>query len=206
MPSGSNTGGEELPVYFSTEPLVGHRLWRVAPAFAGPAVLKSLNLPYIWDVENTAKCLPQGGMNPMAAAIVGSQTKHEDPAPSLTCQCGLYAQLYDHPLSEWTGTVYGRVHASGSVALSGRVIECDFGYKAQYATIISPVVLEASCYVRACDGTPSRIGTKDNRTLTGHCPKHDIPGTVQVDVFMAETIRQLSTRYEDVEFLSWNLM
>lgn len=144
MPSGPNTGGEELPVYFSTEPLVGHRLWRVAPAWAGPAVLKSLNMPYIWAVENTAACLPPASQMYQAIARQAGIIKpiHDDPAPSLTCECGLYAQLYDHPLSEWTSTVYGRVHASGSVALSGRVIECDYGYKAQYATLISPIVLE----------------------------------------------------------------
>lgn len=202
MPSGSNTGGEELPVYFSTEPLVGYRLWRVAPAYADPAVLKSLNMPYVWDVENTAKCVPYGG--PWGTYF--AQDKHDDPSPSLECACGLYAQLPSHPLSEWTATVYGRLHASGTVALSGRIIECEFGYKAQYATIQSPVILEVDCYIRGCDGDVVRIGTKDDQTLTGHCAEHDIDGTVQIDVFLAETIRQLSARYDEIEFISWKLI
>jgi hypothetical protein len=62
----------------------------------------------------------------------------DGPAPAFDCSCGIYAthKLHD-PGSAWrSGPQYAR-HVVGAVALWGRVVEHEWGYRAQYARPVS---------------------------------------------------------------------
>jgi hypothetical protein len=198
-----NVGGEPVPDRISTEPITGYRVWRVVNAGDGTGLrLASMHMAYLWDRENTAECFPMGSF---------TQTVHPKVAsPSLDCACGLYAQLPEHPISEWDAMRRGSVTASGSIAMTGRVIRCERGFKAQHATVEGPVVLEVSC-MYTCDSPPTVVQIPDS---TRHsywtvCDVHktaepyDMPMvTVDVSAWLREACRELSERY-GVEVLSW---
>lgn len=215
-----NEGGLELPVFHQDEPLVGYRLWRVRQSSADQRLrLFSINWGYIWDVENKAQCL---GLKivPPNSLWAGQVSDPCDFSPSLDHACGLYAQLPEHPLSEWHhGSITKVVRASGTVALSGQIIECDAGYKAEYATIQSPVVLETPyCREPKCRKEAEWIGVDRTTTvpvphMVGYCdshrflPKNDGRASSQpVQFWMAGAIVQLEAAYPGIEFLSWHTM
>jgi hypothetical protein len=58
----------------------------------------------------------------------------DGPAPALNCSCGIYAtRTLRDPGSAWrSGPQYAR-HVIGAVALWGRVVEHESGYRAQHA-------------------------------------------------------------------------
>jgi hypothetical protein len=58
----------------------------------------------------------------------------DGPAPTFDCTCGIYAthELHD-PGSAWRSGPQSARHVVGAVALWGRVVEHEWGYRAQYA-------------------------------------------------------------------------
>ncbi len=201
-----NIGGEVIPDRIVTEPLVGYRVWRVQNAGDGTGLrLASLHLAYRWEKENTAHCNP---MTPWGVAGNGHHPDKVSPAPD--CACGLYAQTPDKPITEWLHMRKGSVTASGSIAMTGRIIVCERGYKAQHALIQSPVVLEASCHA-GCDNTPTTVEIPDSAShlYWTVCDEHrheephaDPRVTVGIEGWMRTACAELSGFY-DVEVFSW---
>lgn len=199
-----NVGGRELPYSLGTKPLIGHRHWRVTRQPSGELGLQSMHVNLVWSVRETAECRSEG--------YKGTHGGHAEPAPYVGCACGLYAELPDTPITEWSWAIAGRVSASGSVALSGRIIKCQRGYKAQYAEMLAPVVLDVSCSGDGshCIREVSRIVLADDRVNAyyGTCADHEWSEThrnavvVDADVWMPEAARTLTEKY-DLEVLSY---
>jgi hypothetical protein len=196
-------GGEPLPVSVRSEPIVGYRIWRVKPTTAGLAFW-SLMQNYEWQVENTAECLTNRIVPGPQMWNMPVPPKHETAAPGVECACGFYVMLPDHHLSEWTHMVRGQVHASGSVALTGRVIRCTMGYKAEHAEIQSPVVLDVTC--AASEKCLLDVVTVDLQAdrARGWCGIH-APGVgalVEVSAYMRNACQQLEQKY-GIEVIAW---
>lgn len=199
-PPRNNIGGEPLPFSVRSEPIVGYRLWKVKPDAQG-AALWSVNAHYRWEVHNQARCIPPPPM--VFGAKPLNQPLHPEPAPFKDCACGIYCSLPDQPITEWEHTVYGRVHASGSVLLTGRVIRCTMGFKAEHAEVMSPVVLNAHCSAGlACEGDVVRVDLQSDHAR-GWCENHSPRVGVDAGQYMRNTAAQLEARYPGVEFLSW---
>lgn len=125
-------------------------------------------------------------------------------------------QLPDHPLDEWEHMVRGRVRATGTVSLTGRVVRCERGYKAQYASIQSPVIIEANCshLHGTCTNPVTTLALPEGhvRSVYGHCGEHgvefmsDPPVVVDAALWMEQACRELEARYPGVEFIyvDWN--
>lgn len=108
-------GGKGLPLKTGTEPIVGYRDFSLIQGAYG-LHLKSRNNA-IWPPRKKMYALCNG--NPFVS--------HD--APSLDCDCGIYA--YDSPDNPSL-----RADSSalwGEVLLWGEVVVCDSGYRAQYA-------------------------------------------------------------------------
>ena len=197
----ANVGGEPLPLKLQTEPIIGNRYWRItADRKDGGLALQSIHVTLIWEKEVTAECRSEG--------YKYGHGKHEDPPPSLECACGLYAQLPDMPITEWLFAIGGKVFASGEVALSGRVIKCSRGFKAERAEILSPIYLDATCMKHAnrCPQPIEFIAPPEKGITHYHayCDEHrddELP-LIDADVWFPEAARQLSDRY-DLEVLHW---
>jgi hypothetical protein len=82
-----------------------------------------------------ATCLKNPDVHPM------------HPAPDLNCLCGIYSNLEDHS-DEWWSYFWGRPLVYGHVEMWGRIIRCDRGYRAEWARILSPLVLSLTCTIR----------------------------------------------------------
>ena len=203
-PSGKgNIGGEPLPFKLQTEPLIGHRYWRVTiDRNSGHHALQSIHVGMIWERNEVAQCNPGG--------YKYGKGGHEDPPPSLECACGLYAQLPDMPITEWWFAIGGKVYASGEVSLTGRVIKCTRGYKAEKAEILSPIYLDVSC---SGDGNscpqPVEVIALPNAGVThywGYCEEHrqehEDAVLLDADVWFPEAARELSDRY-GIQVLHW---
>lgn len=190
--SPTNLGGEPLATRVQSDPITGYRVWRITTSEQGMR-LKALNMPYVWEEENTAQCLPVSKVTP-------ERPKHDSPA--VDCACGLYSMLPDEPLNSWTGVIRGSVYASGTVSLYGRVLKCQRGLKAEYAIVDSPVVLDVECFSMGCQGRVETVSPRDFGGWIGHCAEHDKEG-VEVAVFMAEAVRELSANYPNVEFIAY---
>lgn len=196
-----NVGGEVLPDEFGTEPLLGYRGWQVIDVGdgTGPA-LKSLHVFYVWGRTVEAFCHQQA-----APFLRGRHPGKISPDPA--CSCGVYAQLPEHPLTEWDEAKQGIVSASGTIAMWGRIIQCERGYKAQYAEMQEPLVLDVSC-AKGCDQTPARVALPELTQIpfSAYCPDHARNTTelvtVEAGIWLRETAAVLSTRY-DLEFLTW---
>ena len=205
-PSGParNEGGELIPDRVSAEPIVGFRSWTVVHDEHGLA-LKSLNKLWVWDNPSTAECV--------TPAIWSQQIlRHDGVSPDPGCACGLYAQLPDHPLSEWAAMRKAQVSATGTVSLYGRVVVCERGYKGQYAALQEPIILEAECMAQ-CEKPPSRVHIPSRHLYRYFvsCDEHframdtSEEVTVQVGPWLKLAAEELSERY-DVEFLSWSML
>ena len=198
---GGNVGGEVIPDEFGTEPLVGYRSWHVVDSIdrAGWA-LKSLHVSFLWEKQVEAFCHQQA-MKFLGSAHAGR------PSPDPLCSCGIYAQLPEHPITEWDQAKRGRASASGTIAMWGRIIQCERGYKAQYASIQTPLVLDMSC-VTGCDREPVAIAVPSHPQMTfaSYCEEHARSVTdhavLRADTWLREVAERLSQRY-DVEVLTW---
>jgi hypothetical protein len=196
-----NVGGMDLPDEFGTEPLLGYRAWQVVDAGdgGGPA-LKSLHVSYIWGRQIEAVC-----HIPPAMYFKG---RHEGrPSPDLACSCGIYAQLPEHPLTEWDTAKRARVSASGTIAMWGRIIQCERGYKAQYAEIQEPLVIDVSC-IAGCERPPVRVALPELSQIAypAYCAEHLKTSrefvTIHASLWLSEICERLSERY-DLEVLTW---
>jgi hypothetical protein len=201
-PPRTNFGGETLPVSVRSEPLVGFRIWKVKPTPDGLG-LWSLNTHYQWDISNQAECLPPPPRMFMGVPV--NESAHPEPAPFVGCACGFYVSLPDQPLQEWEHVVYGKVHATGSVLLTGRVLRCSMGFKSEHAEIMSPVVLNVHCSASfACTDEVVSVDLQTDNAR-GWCKDH-VPGVgvcVEAGQYMRHAADQLQTRYEGIEFISW---
>lgn len=194
-PPGSNVGGKPLRKRRSKRPLVGYRLWRIINLSSG-AALRAVNNEWLWEVDNTAECI--------RLTTWPSYTPHEEPAPHVECACGLYAQLPSDPLESWVGTVRGKLRASGSILMSGRVIRCARGFKAEHARIQSPVVLEVDCRGGRCDEPVTHLIPGDE--WQGVCAEHPENEMVEAEPALREVTRQLESGYPSIEFLTYFLL
>ena len=201
-----NIGGKQLSEEFGMTPLTGYRSWTVVNAGDGTGLaLQSLHLGYIWKPgTNTADCNSAG----LLFKTVG---QHDGPSPDINCACGFYSQLPTQPLDEWERLRRAKVSATGTVAMWGRIIVCQKGYKAEHVQIESPVVLELSCQI-GCDNLVTRVELPafSQWAYTTYCdehkpPNHDDPAvTVEAGIWLKEACKELSTRYENIEFLNWS--
>lgn len=198
---GGNIGGDVLPDEFGTEPLLGYRGWHVVEAGDGTGfALKSLHVSYLWVRQVEAFCHQQ--------AMMFQRPAHAGMAsPDPRCSCGIYAQLPEHPLTEWDQIKRGRVSASGTIAMWGRIIQCERGYKAQHALIQDPIVLDLSC-VKDCERDPVSVAIPDSpqSVFSAYCDVHVETVTthpiVRADIWLGEVSERLSQRYE-LEVLTW---
>lgn len=184
-----NTGGEVLPDIFSADPLVGFRWWHVA--MEDGYTLKSLHAAYYWGRENVAECWPS----------MANRVDHDGVSPHPDCACGFYTELPDQPHPQNRGMVRGRVAAFGPVNMSGRIIECDLGYKAQHVTLGDLIQVHVMCQ-RGCDNEPTRI--LKTRVLQATCDWHAAESDeyIDADMFLPELVRQLEAKYETRFMLS----
>lgn len=199
-PQMPNVGGRELPFTLATEPLVGYRSWMIRNGLTG-LCLASLFVNYEWTAtDNQAYCDGHGSFG----------RTHKDPAPSPGCSCGLYVNLPDMPFSEWNHLTQRKIHATGQVALSGRIIRCQKGYKAGVAAMISPLMIETPCRVAGCvDGIRGIILPAGSQlTFEGVCATHVVDVTpssviVKADQWILNARRVLESKYPHIEFLSF---
>ena len=191
-----NEGGEVTPDRLVTEPLHGFRTWMVGADVYGLA-LRSVGQPkYSWTNPETAQCM----------------VKQPHVAPDPSCTCGLYAQLPDQPIAEWEGYRKGRVSATGTIAMSGRIIICEKGFKAQHAEIVSSVVLDVSCAwsngKHRCMADVSHVDTSDLAFLRAWCADHAFKEGRQLQdsrEWLGHACDLLAERYEGVDFLTWQI-
>jgi hypothetical protein len=114
----------ELELTFGTEPIVGWRAWRVVTFQRRDGTseprLAPLYDPITWRPRQRVEaiCNRRGG------------ELHEAPWP--TCQCGIWALPERDAAERLVGSASDEV-AFGPVALWGRVLEFERGYRAQYA-------------------------------------------------------------------------
>jgi hypothetical protein len=112
-------------------PLLGHRLWEIRHG-----ALRSLwcgALPWAPHQRATAACHhPQG---PLASRLTGRDLPlHAAPDPR--CSCGIYAASAPEDLpTDWSGT--RNVVVCGTVALWGRVVVAERGWRGQFACPVS---------------------------------------------------------------------
>ena len=142
---------DELEFAFSPDPIVGWRIWRVErgidrklSAFDLAAELREVEregatLP----VENlfryrlrslTQQALWPPGIRMEAACNAGEQAEPHRPGPEPGCECGIWAYR-SRRFAEETLLDYmycGRALALGRIALWGRLIEQERGWRAQY--------------------------------------------------------------------------
>jgi hypothetical protein len=113
-----------------TEPIVAWRLWRVRrlDTLAGErpprlAAAGRLGIPKFWE--------PRAATTAVCSSY---RTSHEAPWPS--CRCGIYG-LRTRELAEQALGKYARGGAPnwalGRVSLWGRIVECEQGWRAEYA-------------------------------------------------------------------------
>jgi hypothetical protein len=197
-----NQGGEKLPTRRTSEPLVGYRSWLIWNGITGLS-LASIHVAYEWTRGvNEAVCHPSGA----------NRLPHRDASPSIKCACGIYCNLPEMGFSDWDHLTRRYVHATGQVSMTGRVVRCQKGYKAQRAEIISPILVEAGC-IRMndrsfCSNGVTGIVLPSPSVFTHQavCAEHqNIPSDrviVDAGLWMREVRAALTEKYE-VEVLSF---
>jgi hypothetical protein len=114
------------------EPIVGWRVWGVVEALGAP-LLRSIFYPSIWPRLRSlhAGCERRSLLAPLRR---GRQTHA---APLARCDCGIYAcelELAAHYLTEPLSLGGGPIQrVAGQVALWGRVVECERGWRGEEA-------------------------------------------------------------------------
>jgi hypothetical protein len=117
----------EFELAFDTEPIIGWRVWRIVPFQRRGGVperrLTALANHAVWTPMMRAEAWCIGGAPHRAAP-------HEAPWPD--CMCGVWALHTREDAEEKWATTNGEL-CIGAVALWGRVLEFEHGYRAQYA-------------------------------------------------------------------------
>lgn len=109
--------------------ITGYRSWRVEQGF-----LASYGAIWPYNTVLIAKC---------------GKEEHDDDVPNLNCQCGIYAFRTPQDSSYYSKNV-APVTVSGVVALWGKVIEHEDGYRAQYAYPLKFSSLSNPLYCYVC--------------------------------------------------------
>lgn len=116
------------------EPIVAYRAWL---AEMPTLLLRSYVVAYVWPRKVRTEAFCKGDDTPVwpgenFANVV--QPCHHDPAvlPGEYCSCGIYAFKTKQD-AQWWMQERNKRFVYGEVFLWGRVIECDSGYRAQYA-------------------------------------------------------------------------
>lgn len=133
------------PTWKSEEPLVGWRFWytsgKMDASFGDDAMAFGL-------LQEEGRVMVGVTREPWVGAKLSAYCKNgnDHMAPNWSCSCGIYAMKGEQFLKEVSldrvNFIYGRV------ALSGVVIEHEYGYRAQNAEILELIV------VRHLDGNP----------------------------------------------------
>jgi hypothetical protein len=115
------------------EPLVAWRVWRVV-ARRGSHRLASVVKPTLWPVGDplVAECLRTSSLRAWWQKRRGKTR----PVPDLECVCGIYGALELSHVRQYLvdGPAYAAVaQVVGEVALWGRVVECEYGFRASHA-------------------------------------------------------------------------
>ena len=100
-----------IPVYIS--PIIGHRVWG-------------------WDAKEGVKSLHGDAWLPGRAIAAECILNYNHECPADDCSCGVYAaKIYEHLAKIGHQRMGPFLH--GEVCLWGRVVEHEFGYRAQFA-------------------------------------------------------------------------
>lgn len=191
-----NLGGEIVPDRFEHEALIGYRSWHVVPTLTG-LVLRSLHMKHTWGNPETAVCYPQPTQQL-------DHTSKDAPFPDHSC--GIYAQLPDDTFDEWEPMRRGKVSVFGTIEMSGRIIICERGYKAQHASIVSGF-FEVSCAKGGCVNPvvvvqPRKPFDPVLCWCTAHEPSVDPVVVVDADLWLREAAKHLTAAY-DTKFFYW---
>lgn len=123
------------PELLQTEPIIGWRAWRVLPweTLDGTKTYRLCavgtgGIPKVWEPRR-----------PVVAVCSDFKSTHEAPWPGH--QCGVYGvrdrAYLEEALAEWVNMLQGgesiAAWAAGRVSLWGRVVECEKGWRAQFA-------------------------------------------------------------------------
>lgn len=118
---------------FSTEPILGFRLWNVD---LKTERVMSMNTGQVWLPGRRFKayCIRPESTQLGFSTPYGYQTHAEgEEAPALNCACGIYAHKPEHYSRPWQYAGAEKCNAWGLVNLWGKIYEHSAGYKAQYA-------------------------------------------------------------------------
>lgn len=123
------------------EPLVGYRVFDIGRVKSG-CVLCALTVGSVWGPGvNRASCRRMDGMS------VGP-THPDVAAPFEHCACGFWAYKTPELLAGHASNAFVDAPVRGEVELWGKVVECAYGYRAEYARVRSLQVVGETCVER----------------------------------------------------------
>jgi len=168
-------------------PLIGWRTWAVVEEEHGHA-LHSVVFPSRWPARERLQAVCAHRVRSGLLALLLRIQPHE--APDEGCECGIYAArapdlalpyLDRHALARWARSVL-----IGRVALWGRVIECERGWRGTFAYPSHLYLLRAAL---------TRRQGPDASALAGQLAMYGVP----VDVLEARTVAGLLAELADRE-------
>jgi len=102
----------------SIVPVVAWRAWRVTTKLNGQWTLKALGQDGLWEPKKMMEAKCSGGQ--------------DHPAPHRDCNCGIWSfRTLEELLPALKG--YDNVKVLGQVSIWGRVLECENGFRSQFA-------------------------------------------------------------------------
>jgi len=159
----------DMPILASDMPILAHRAARLAFGSSSNRPFLALNSDICYfGIDADAMCRA-GGSYPW-----GTTLNHK--APHVDCSCGFYALPTDLP-----PTYNSPSYVNLMVELSGTVIECERGYRAEHQRVVE-------CQVGPCEycgAEPDLVIVKDHVMVASTCAAHkpvDEPGFVYVSV------------------------
>ena len=113
-----------LPLAFGTDVIRGWRAWKVDDFERHGGVLE----PRLLSVAEPNSWRPRARQD----ARCTSEAKHE--APHVACSCGIWAlRTREQAVAAARNYGSGKAMAIGEIALWGRIVECEDGWRGQYA-------------------------------------------------------------------------
>jgi hypothetical protein len=220
---------DNLPVAYTTERPIGWRAWQVT--FKSDTIVLRGARSVEWETSRlTAQCLAYRGEDPRRLDHPCPSDPVEPPqqntvrgvpvpAPSPDYHpqpgCGIYA-LKDEFFGSFqyaSASAYMfQVH--GFVELGGRIMQYQYGYRAQQARMLPPLTLEVPCtsgtgtYIHAvmrCAQPATIVTITGGRG--GRCEKHPADAKTEVmpvDEFSAPLITALQERYQLEVRAAWH--
>jgi hypothetical protein len=146
----------ELELAFSTEPVVGWRVWRVCREIDGKRSARELAIellaaelrgdakPVSHLFRHRLRSLTELSFWPEQRAIEASchARRHHQSVPVVGCQCGIWA-FHSHEQAREAAVSYSNgatAVAVGRVRLWGRIVEHEYGWRAQYGCAIDATI------------------------------------------------------------------